>query len=180
MNADAMETCLGAARKEQGQLGMVARFLVGCFGIIVFVVVVVLVLLWWGSRVPKRPSNVSSAGIFIERGSVPFKLSTHGDWLDCWQDSRTGTDWCKLTKEDGSVEFEDTFLPYGPTPVPASKLRIDSEKTGSLFLHVSPNDLTNDVSLPIIFLQGGEILLPQSRYQRGREIVEFWVLGRGH
>jgi len=34
-----------------------------------------LALMWWGSRVPKRPANISAAGIFIERGSVPFKLA---------------------------------------------------------------------------------------------------------
>ena len=160
---------------------MARRGLVGCFGILAFVVVAIIAVMWWGSRIPKRPPDISLAGIFIERGRAAFKLSTHGDWLDCWQDSRTGTDRCKLTEEDGSVEFEDTFVPYdGPNPIPASELKIDSDKTGTLTFHVNPNDLAHDVALPVIFLQNGQILLPQSRYQDGKEVVDYWVFGRGH
>ena len=79
------------------------------------------------------------------------------------------------------VGLEDTFLPYdGPNPVPARELKIDSDKTGHLNFHVNPNDLAHDVALPVIFLQNGQILLPQSRYQDGKQVVDYWVFGRGH
>jgi hypothetical protein len=138
---------------------------------------VLLALAWWGSRIPKRPSDISASGIFIERGSVPFKLSTHGDWLDCWRDSLTSTNRCRLTDERGAVMFEDTFLPYAAqAPLTNTDLRIDAKKTG----HLSMGVTGYDISLPIIFLQNGTILLPQTDFQRAKNIVEFWEYGHGN
>ena len=144
------------------------------FGVLGALFLAFVALMWWGSRIPKRPSNISASGIFIERGSVPFKLSMHGDWLDCWRDARIGADRCRLTDEKGVLKFEDTFLPYqAHALVPEVELEIDPKKTGHLWIGVT----TQNVSLPIIFMQNGEILLPQSEYQKAKKIVDFWVNG---
>lgn len=151
--------------------------LVAIFGALCCLFVAFIALMGWGSRVPSRPSDISSAGVFIERGVVPFKLSTHGDWLDCWQDRRTSGDHCRLTDEKGRVRFEDTFLAYeGQASVQEADLKIDPKKTGHLFMGVT----ANNVPLPIIFLQNGEILLPQSEYERAKKVVDFWVNGHGN
>ena len=138
---------------------------------------VFLTLMWWGSHIPKRPSNISASGIFIERGSVPFKISMHGDWLDCWEDVGTNTDHCRLTDEGGVLKFEDVFLPYDARAViPQAQLQIDRNRTGHLWMGVA----AQNVSLPIVFLQNGAILLPQSEFQKAKKVVDFWVNGRSN
>lgn len=135
------------------------------------------VLMWWGSRIPKRPTNISASGIFIERGSVPFKLSTQGDWLDCWQDMRTDTDRCRLTDEKGNLKFEGIFLSYQTKAgVSESELKIDATRTGNLWIGVTAASM----SLPIVFLQNGTILLPQSDYEKAKKFVDFWVYKHGN
>lgn len=146
-------------------------------GTLVGLFAVFLGLMWWGSHIPKRPANISASGIFIERGSVPFKLSTYGDWLDCWQDVRTNTDQCRLTNENGLSKFEGTFLTYETKAVvPEPELKIDATKTGHLWMGVT----AENVSFPVVFLQNGTILLPQSDYEKAKKIVDYWVSGRGN
>jgi hypothetical protein len=136
-----------------------------------------LALMSWGSRVPARPSGISPRGIFIERGSVPFKLSVQGNWLDCWQDEGTKADHCRLTDEIGKLKFEDTFLPYDGKPlIPAADLRIDPSKTGHLWIGATPAN----VSLPIVFLENSAILLRASEYSKAKRVVDFWVSGHSN
>lgn len=130
--------------------------------------------MWWGSRIPRRPGSISASGIFIERGSVPFKLSTHGNWLDCWQDVGTNMDRCRLTDEKGVPKFEGTFLSYETkTAVEAEELKIDTTKTGHLWMGVT----AENIPFPVVFLQNGTILLPQSDYEKAKKIVDYWVNG---
>lgn len=136
-----------------------------------------LALMWWGSRIPKRPADISASGIFIERGSVPFKLSTHGDWLDCWQDVHSNTDQCRLTDEKGVLKFEGKFLSYeNRTVIPGQELKIDATKTGHLWMGVTEEN----ISFPVVFLQNGTILLPQGDYEKAKKIVDHWVNGHGN
>ena len=131
-----------------------------------------LLLMWWGSRIPKRPANISSRGVFLEVGVVPFKLSTHGDWLECWNDEKANLDRCRYTDEKGTVYFEDFVLPYeGISPVPEKELIIDPVRTSSFHYGVTDKDLR----FPLIFLRNGEILLPQSDYEWGKQIVDYWI-----
>jgi hypothetical protein len=135
-----------------------------------------LVAIWWGSLSPRRPRNISSAGVFLERGVVPFKLSTHGHWLDCWQDVQTRLDHCRLVDEEGRVKFEDTFFSYQDhSPIPETDLKIDPLKTRSLTIGVAGGN----IALPVIFLQNGEILLPDTDYAKARKSVDLWVYGHG-
>ena len=140
------------------------------------VVAAFLMVMWWGSRPPRRPKGVSSAGVFLERGVVPFKLSTHGDWLDCWQNVQTMLDDCRLVDEQGSVKFEGTFFSYRDhSPVGETDLKIDALQTRSLTIGVTEKN----IALPVIFLENGEILLPDADYAKARKMVDFWVYGRG-
>ena len=144
-------------------------------GVVTIAFVIFLLLMWWGSRIPKRPSNISSRSVFLERGSVPFKLSTHGDWLECWEDSTATVDRCRLADEKGAIKFEDVFLLYeGPSPVPEKDLTFDVDKTRTLHYGVK------GISLPVIFLQNGQILLPQSDYEWGKKSVDYWVTHRSN
>lgn len=139
-------------------------------GLIVTMFVVFLFLLEWGTRVPRRPANISSKGVFLEVGVVPFKLSTHGDWLECWKDDGANTDRCRYTDEKGAVYFEDFVLPYeGVSPVPAGELVIDPVRTRSFHYGVTDKNLR----FPLIFLRNGKILLPQSDYEYAKQIVDY-------
>ena|ERR1700730_6866214 len=77
--------------------------LLRALGLMAAAFIILLVLMLWGSHIPKRPANISSRGAFLEVGSVPFKLSTHGDWLECWKDENANMDRCKYTDEKGTV-----------------------------------------------------------------------------
>jgi hypothetical protein len=145
-------------------------------GVALTVFVAFLILAWWGSRLPKRPANVSSKGAFLEVGIVPFKFSTHGDWLACWKDDRANMDRCKYTDEKGAVYFEDFVLPYeGVSPVPEEALVIDTERTKNFHYGVTDKN----IRFPLIFLQNGQILLPQSDYEWGKKNVDYWVTHKG-
>lgn len=119
-----------------------------------------------------RPANISSKGVFLEVGVVPFKFSTHGDWLECWKDTAINMDRCKYTDEKGAVRFEDFVLPYeGVSPVPEGELVIDAGRTTSFHYGVTDKN----IRLPLIYLKNGRILLPQSDYEWGKKIVDYWV-----
>lgn len=136
-----------------------------------------LVLMWYGSLPPRRPSNISPAGIFIEQGPfVPFKMSTHGDWLDCWLDSHTNATRCRYADEKGRVILEDTFLAYdGEHIVPEANLRTDPRQTG----HLLCGSTEKGEPLPVIYLEDAHILIPQSDYDGVKKCVDEWVYGRG-
>lgn len=141
-------------------------------GFMVAMSIVLLILMVRGTRIPKRPANISTRGVFLEVGSVPFKFSTHGDWLECWKDDEVNMDRCKYTDEKGAVYYEDFVLPYeGHSPIPQEQLIIDTTRTGRLHYGVTAKNLR----FPLIVLQNGQILLPQSDYDWGKKNVDYWV-----
>jgi hypothetical protein len=141
-------------------------------GLVATIFIVVLFLMQRGTRVPPRPANISSRGVFLEVGVVPFKLSTHGDWLECWKDDAANMNRCRYTDEKGAVYFEDFVLPYeGVSPVPAGELVIDPVRTGSFHYGVTDKNLR----FPLIFLRNGQILLPQSDYEWGKQTVDYSI-----
>ena len=132
-------------------------------------------MIWWTSRTPRRPREVSPRALYIERGVVPFKLSsTPGDWLDCWFEEREHLDCCKLTDERGKLEFQDVFLPYeGQSALPEDKLVFDTRRTG----HLWTGSYEKGTRIPIVYLTNGEILLPRSEYEKAKQIVD-WSNGK--
>lgn len=132
--------------------------------------VLVVVVLWWAGRPPRRPGSLSSNALYIERGVVPFKLSsTPGDWLDCWFDEHERVDRCKMTDENGKLEFEDVFLPYeGQSPLLQDKLVFDTRRTGQVWT----GSYEKGTRIPVVYLTDGEILLPRSEYEKAKHTVE--------
>jgi hypothetical protein len=137
--------------------------------------VLAVFVFWWGGRSPRRPASLSSNALYIERGVVPFKLSsTPGDWLDCWFDEHEHLDRCKMTDENGKLEFADVFLPYeGQSPLLQNKLVFDTRRTGRVWT----GTYEKGTLIPIVYLTDGEILLPRSEYEKAKQTVD-WSKGR--
>lgn len=135
----------------------------------------VMVVLWQAGLPPQRPNGVPANAIYLERGVVPFKLSsTPGDWLYCWFDEGERLDRCKLTDEKGNLEFEDVFLTYeGQSALPQGRLVFDTRRTGRQW----SGTYEKGTRYPIIYLINGEILLPRSEYNKAKEAVD-WPTGK--
>jgi hypothetical protein len=125
--------------------------------------------MWRASIPPPTPQNLSARAIYIERGTTPFKITRTGDWLDCWFDDREKVDRCQMTDLRGAVEFEDIFVPLpGHPPAMTADLQFDS-KTGSLR---TGSDVDGKwVAVPIVFLRDGAVLIPKSRYDEGKALL---------
>jgi hypothetical protein len=132
------------------------------------VIILAAVALWWEGHIPRRPRNVSSDALFVLPNNVPFKLHKTGYWLGCWFDTQASVDRCKLTDEKGSESFEDVFLPcVGQTPLPQSELVLKRQWTGQVWTR-SPDKGSN---APVVFLEDGQVLLPQSFYAEAKRNV---------
>jgi len=131
-------------------------------------------VLWWTARPPARPANVPLNGIYIEKGLVPFKLrSTPGTWIGCWYDSTDRSDHCRITDENGKLEYEDIFLPYkGQAPILQNALILDSQHTGHLW-----TGSDKGIRVPVICLINGQILLPKTDFEEIKRKTQFWVDG---
>ncbi len=135
---------------------------------IVMVIILAAVGLWWEGHKPRRPRTVSSSALYVLANNVPFTLHKTGYWLDCWFDQHANADRCKLTDEDGTVSFEDVFLPcVGQTPLPQSELAFNTRRTGKTWTR-SPD---NKINAPVVHLENGQILLPQSFYAEAKRDV---------
>ncbi len=126
---------------------------------VVMVIILAAVVLWWEGHKPRRPRTVSSNALYVLPNNVPFTLHKTGYWVDCWFDQHANADRCRLTDEDGTVSFEDVFLPcVGHTPLPQSVLVFNTQWTGYTWTR-SPDKRNN---VPVVVLEDREVLLPQS------------------
>jgi hypothetical protein len=125
----------------------------------------VVVSYWWSNTVPRRPKGVSGNAVFLWAPYVGVPGPRRGWWLACWEQS--GTDYCRLNRVDGTTDFEGQFVPYhGTRPVPADQLRIDPSKTQENKVWVG------DALVPLVYLEGGEILIPASSYEDGKRLLD--------
>jgi hypothetical protein len=91
---------------------------------------------------------------------VAFSLHKTGYWLECWFDPNEKVDRCKLTNEDGSVAFEDVFVPcVGQAPLPQSEL-VFKRDTGQTW--IQPPD--KRVNVPVVYVRYGQMLVSKSLY----------------
>jgi hypothetical protein len=144
-------------------IALVIRFTPKKFSRVALGTVVILAVgvLWWLGHKPRRPRTVSSNALYVLPNNVPFTLHKTGYWLDCWFDQHAKVDRCKLTDENGNGTFENVFLPcVGETPLPQSELVFNTRRTGDIWIW-SPDKRIN---VPIVHLEYGRILLPQSFY----------------
>ena len=142
-------------------VALLLRFTPRKFTRVAVVIVIILAagVLWWEGHKPRRPRSVSSSALYVLPNNVPFTLHKTGYWLDCWFDGRANVDRCKLTNENGTMSFEDVFLPcIGHTPLPQSVLVFNTRWTGYWWTR-SPDKRNN---VPVVVLEDREVLLPQS------------------
>ncbi len=138
-------------------------------------IVLAVVVVWWTGRPPRRPSGLSPNALHFEPSNVPFTLHQTGYWLDCWLDEHADVDRCKLTDMKGNALFEDVFLPCeGQSPVPKSNLVFDARRTG----YTWTGSYEKGIKVPVVFLVGGQILLPKSAYEEAKKTVD--CSGGGH
>jgi hypothetical protein len=151
-------------------VALLLRFTPKKFSRVVLGAVIVLaagVLLWLGHK-PRRPRTVSSNALYVLPNNVPFTLHKTGYWLDCWFDEHAKVDRCKLADENGNGVFEDVFLPsVGQTPLPQSEMVLNKQRTGDRWTK-SPDKLIN---VPVVHLENGQELLPQSFYAKAKSDV---------
>ena len=123
------------------------------------------VALWWSVHKPPRPHTVSSNALYVRPDNLPFRLRQPGYWLECWFDRNESVDRCKLTDENGTVSFEDVFLPCeGCTPLPQSDLVFKWE-TGRTWTQ----SCDNRVNVPDIYVKYGLTLFPRSLYAEAHQ-----------
>ncbi|MFI5102406.1 MAG: hypothetical protein ACHP9V_03440 [Terriglobales bacterium] len=128
-------------------------------------IILAAVLLWWEGHNPRRPRTVPYNALYLLPNNVPFTLHKTGYWLDCWFDEHANVDRCKLTDENGTVSFEDAFLPcVGQTPLPQSQMVFNAKWTGYIWTR-SPDKTIN---VPVVHLENGQVLLPQSFYAEAK------------
>jgi hypothetical protein len=148
-------------------VALLLRFTPRRFGRVVAGTVIILAafaLLWAGHK-PQRPPTVSSSALYVRPNNLPFSLHKTGYWLECWFEEDRNVDRCKLTDEDGTVSFEDEYLPcVGHTPLPQSELVFNIQWTGRVWTQ-SPDKRTN---APVVHLENGQNLLPRSLYAEAK------------
>jgi len=124
-------------------------------------------VLWWTGHKPRRPHTVSSNALYVVPNNVPFRLRQTGYWLECWFDQHENVDRCKLTNENGTVSFEDVFLPWlGHTPLPQNELVFQRE-TGETWIQ----SCDKRVNVPVVYLPYRQVLLPRSLYTEAKQEV---------
>lgn len=134
---------------------------------IIALAIMVFLALWLMGRPPRRPPNLSNNALYIEKGVVPFKLSSvPGNWLDCWVDQSQQLDHCRLSDERGITEFEDVFATCeNKSDIPQGELIFDKRLTGDTWV----GSYEKHIDVPVIYLQNGKVLLPKSAYQESRK-----------
>jgi hypothetical protein len=142
-------------------VALLLRFTPKRFSRVVLATVIILaaVVLWWLGQPPRRPHSVSSSALYVLY--EPFRMHKIGYWLECWFDQHENVDRCKLTDEQGTVSWEDVFLPCeGCAPLPQSEL-VFKRGTGRTWIQ----SCDKRVNVPIIYVAYNQELFPRSLYK---------------
>ncbi len=148
-------------------IALLLRFTPGRFRRVVVGTVIILaaLVLWWAGHKPRRPGTVSSNALYVLPNNVPFALYRRGYWLECSFDQFENVDRCRLTDENGTISFEDVYLPcVGHTPLSQRELVFNPQQTGRVWTR-SPD---NRINAPVIHLENGQDLLPKSSYAQAK------------
>jgi hypothetical protein len=125
---------------------------------------------WWSNVPPRRPQGVARSAVFLWTGHLGLPAPKHGTWLECWADTASAANRCRLTEMDGKPDYEGVFVAdKGAALVPQSDLRIDIETTSNRTFWVRLNE---SVAAPLVFLQNGAVLVPKEAYQAGMAKLE--------
>lgn len=144
--------------------------------ILVLLIVGIKSLYWWADTPPKRPANVSSSAVFFWGLPVGLPGPKRGDWITCRFDPKQSADRCRIVEMDGSLLYDGVFVPYGEQgPIPESDLLLDSKMTNLAQERVGvkttrqDSDKPGPQSVPLIYLQNGEVLVPEKGYEAGKQ-----------
>ncbi len=120
---------------------------------------------WWSNIPPRRPAGVSQSAVFLWTGHLGLPAAKHGTWLECWADTASGDNRCKLTEMNGKPSYQGIFLAdNGMALVPQSNLHIDIDRTSNRTFWVRLNE---SGGAPLVFLQNGTVLVPKDAYSAG-------------
>jgi hypothetical protein len=107
----------------------------------------------WSKR---RPKNVPTQAFYVPTVKTYW-------YVHCWLDQADSVNRCRIYHSDGTVMYEDAYLPYqGTGPVPPERLEV-SRQTGSNGPYV-------------VYLRDGTILLTRSDFDHQKRFVD-WILG---
>jgi len=133
--------------------------------LMVFLIVGFLFAYWWTTRVPSRPAGVHADAVFLWAPAVGLPVPRRGSWLACWDDNSHTR--CQLSDIGGTLEYEGEFVLTGErSSVPASRLKIDPEKTRD------DNVWVGQALVPIVYLQSGDVLVPLSKYDESVHLLQ--------
>jgi hypothetical protein len=139
--------------------------------VVVGVTGVVLVLgivgaYWHSNTQPSKPKGISADAVFLWAPYVGVPGPRRGWWLSCRQKLK-GSIWCTLSEIDGATKYEGEFIPYQKGVIVASDvLKIDPIKSRELGVWIDHKNV------PLVFLENGEILIPASKYDEGRRLLD--------
>jgi hypothetical protein len=138
-------------------------------GVPTAIVLLLGVTIYWLSGItPSRPKSIATDAVFLWAPAVGFPggLPRRGDWLSC-RVAVGGSDHCRLSTIDGATEYEGDFTPYdNGKPLPAEALQIDPGKS------VRDQVWIRGQLVTLIYLRGGEILIPAEEYAKGAKLVK--------
>jgi hypothetical protein len=139
-------------------------------GIAVCVAVALLILgivgaYWRSNTEPRRPKGVSADAVFLWAPYVGVPGPRRGWWLYCEQKFE-GSIWCTVSEIDGATKYEGEFIPYHVgTIIAPDSLKIDPLKSRELGVWIDHKNV------PLVYLKNGEILIPASKYDEGRQLL---------
>jgi hypothetical protein len=129
------------------------------------VVLGIKVAYWWSNIPPRRPSDVSTAGVFLWAGHLGLPAAKHGTWIECWTPPNATANRCRLTEMDGRRSFEGDFVSdTSRVAISQAGLQIDSEKTAQ---RTDLWVLVGGKPAPLVFLRSGEVLVPREALEEG-------------
>lgn len=121
---------------------------------------------WWSNTTPLRPKGVPTTAVFLRAPATGAPGAPQGEWLACTE--REGHNYCRLADKSGRTEFEGEFIRYhGSSAALASQLRIDATKTTK-----EQSVWLSDTWVPLVHLENGEILIPASKYEEGKHLLD--------
>lgn len=132
------------------------KFVIWGWGIIIALIAFVIGAYQWSNHVPSRPKNVSSNAVYLRGPGLPTPHAPNGKWLSCRLrvDSQV---YCSVYETHGNMEFSGKYVVVkGPAPSDKNLLRIDTEKSAMGGVPAG------NTSAPVLFLQSGAVLIPES------------------
>ena len=81
------------------------------------VLLAVGIFVWRAAREPSRPDSVPSDAAYVPSVKRYY-------WVHCWLDKQEQVNRCKVFNSDGTLFFEDTYVPYSGTgPIPDERFK---------------------------------------------------------